>query len=55
MRYLVSRGVFVCADDVGKEGSMQMTEKGVMLCKDLSIWLQQSLAGRHGLIALDFS
>lgn len=37
-----------------KEGSMHMAEKGVMLCKDLGIWLQQSLAGRHCLIALDF-
>ncbi|KAL3154254.1 hypothetical protein ABBQ32_013752 [Trebouxia sp. C0010 RCD-2024] len=37
-----------------KEGSMHMSEQGVALCKDLSIWLQQTLAGQHCLVALDF-
>ena len=37
-----------------RQGNMFMSEQGVMLCKDLSMWLQQMAAGRHCMVSLDF-
>lgn len=55
---LFSERVYSCAaenEGPSKQGSMHMSEQGVALCTDLSIWLQQTLPGQHCLVALDFN